>query len=188
MNTLSSDWSDCFPAYIRKSGNRANDENIFNIMKVFLALCTSHLLTETSVRGENNKKHAKLILASRGCAYWAPNYKYNRYVNEALLSAKGSTAFLDLGCAECSPWLTEKEKPGEKLAIFHIDYRNRFIWIDHWSSGRLLAAVSTHAPFQRSMKSLDGRLLEWLKKEDQTFYRVTLAIRKNENVWMYHDI
>ncbi len=41
------------------------DENIVNIAKLLLALCTSHFLTETHVRGKNSKKACKINIGKR---------------------------------------------------------------------------------------------------------------------------
>ncbi len=81
------------------------DENIVNITKVLLALCTLHSPAETRVgeritkNMQNQHWQAEDVLIRHPITHL--------YVNEALESANESTAFPDMGCADCSPCQTE---------------------------------------------------------------------------------
>ncbi len=46
----------------------------------------------------------------------------NIYVNEAFLSANGSTDFLDMGCGDCSPSHFLIKQAGPLLGCKHLDH------------------------------------------------------------------
>ncbi len=58
----------------------------------------------------------------------------NLYVNEALLSANGSTAFPDMGCADCSPqgnkmafWLLKGPKTSFSYGLWKMTINKRLV-------------------------------------------------------------